>query len=267
MFPGWLWGGCGDELGAGGVLSGGRGCLEADEPFYRRVFGGVLASLRGVSDRVEAARLGVAYARLDGLEGVFGGEGGVVAALLGAVPGYLGPRAGVADAKFPAFVAARACGAHGAFRVPEDVRGFLAPCPVDVLPVPSGVRAGLRRLGLGTLGEVASMQAGFLVEWFGHAGRRVWDLSRGVDGDPLVVSGFEEPVVESVVLPFASASFGVLLGVVDGLVERVFSRPGMRGRCAGGVVVCCVLPGGGSCGRGASGSDSGSGTGGGLLRL
>ena len=77
--------------------------LEADEPFYRRVFGGVLASLRGVSDRVEATGLGVAYVRLDGLEGVFGGEGGVVAALLAAVPGYLGPRAGAGDGKFPCF--------------------------------------------------------------------------------------------------------------------------------------------------------------------
>ena len=215
--------------------------LDADEPFYRRVFGGVMASLRGVSDRVEAAELGVAYARLDGLERLYGGEGGVAAALLGAVPGYLGPRAGVGDGKFPAFVAASRSGPLAVTEVPDDVRGFLAPCSVDVLPVPSGVKAGMRRLGLHTLGEVASIGAGFLVERFGHEGRRAWDLSRGVDERLLVASGFEEPVVESVVLPFASTSLGLLLRVVDTLLEQVFSQPQMRGRRARRAILSCVL--------------------------
>lgn len=58
----------GMSLGQAVSCRGDAVVLEADEPFYRRVFGGVLASLRGVSDRVEAAALGVAYARLDGLE-------------------------------------------------------------------------------------------------------------------------------------------------------------------------------------------------------
>ena len=41
--------------------------LDADEPHYRRVFGQVLSSLQGISDRVEEADLGTAYVRLDGL--------------------------------------------------------------------------------------------------------------------------------------------------------------------------------------------------------
>ena len=192
---------------------------------------------------MEGAGLGVAYVRLDGLEGVFGGEAGVVAALLGAVPGYLGPRAGVRDGKFPALVAASAGGPLAVTMVPADAAAFLAPFPVGLLPVCSGVKAGMRRFGLGTLGEVVSMRAGFLVEQFGQAGRRAWDLCRGVDEDPLVPQGGEEPVVESVSLPFASASSGLLLGVVDTLLERAFSRPGMRGRCAGSVVLSCVLSG------------------------
>ena len=42
--------------------------IEADEPHYRRVFAQVLASLQGISDRVEGAELGTVYIRLDGLE-------------------------------------------------------------------------------------------------------------------------------------------------------------------------------------------------------
>ena len=60
--------------------------LEADEPHYRRVFAQVLASLQGISDRVEGAELGTAYIRLDGLERMYGGEARLVNALLNAVP-------------------------------------------------------------------------------------------------------------------------------------------------------------------------------------
>ena len=101
--------------------------LDADEPHYRRVFGEVLSSLQRVSDRVDGTELGTAYARLDGLERLYRGEAGVVSALLNAVPTYLNPRVGVADTKFPAFIAARTCKTHGATRVPDDARAFLAP--------------------------------------------------------------------------------------------------------------------------------------------
>ena len=51
------------------------------------------------------------------------------------LPAYLSPRVGVADAKFPAFVAAWTCGAHGAFRVPQDVKAsFLASHSIDLPP-------------------------------------------------------------------------------------------------------------------------------------
>ena len=71
------------------------------------MFAQVLASLQGISDRVEGSELGTAYVRLDGLERLYGGEARLVNALLNAVPQDLAPRAGVAEAKFPAFVAAK----------------------------------------------------------------------------------------------------------------------------------------------------------------
>ena len=62
--------------------------LDADEPHYRQIFRQVLGSLQGVSDRVEGAELGSAYVRIDGLEGLFHGEAGVVSAMLNAVPSH-----------------------------------------------------------------------------------------------------------------------------------------------------------------------------------
>ena len=52
--------------------------LEADEAACRQEFRRMLASLQGVSDRVEGAELGVVYVGLDGLEAMYGGEARLV---------------------------------------------------------------------------------------------------------------------------------------------------------------------------------------------
>ena len=217
--------------------------LDADEPHYRRVFGQVLAALQGISDRLEGAELGTAYVRIDGLEGMYRGEAGVVSALLNAVPAYLDPRVGVADAKFPAFVAARTCAAHGAFRVPEDVAVFLAPYTVDLLPVSADVRGELHRFGLHTMGDVASMSAHMLTDRLGPDGSRAWALCNGNDDSPVVPLSFDESVVEHMSLPFHSSSLEALFVAVDALLKRAYARPDMRGRYAGVADILCAASG------------------------
>ena len=217
--------------------------LDSDEPHYRRVFGQALASLQGISDRVEGAELGTAYVRIDGLEELYRGEAGVVTALLNSVPPYLNPRVGVADAKFPAYVAALTCGAHGAFRVPDDVRVFLAPHTADLLPVSDGMRAELRRFGLHTMGAVAEMSAHVLTDRFGPEGRRAWSLCNGVDDSPVVPLALEESVTEHTSLPFHSSSLQVLLVAVNALLKRAYARPDMRNRYAGGADLLCTASG------------------------
>ena len=215
--------------------------LEADEPHYRRVFAQVLASLQGISDRVEGSELGTAYIRLDGLERMYGGEARLVNALLNAVPQDLAPRVGVAEAKFPAFVAAKASDPLRATRVPIDAESFLAPHPVDLLPVPADLKVALHRFGLHTLGDVGSMTEASLVDRFGGEGRRAWRLSRGMDDSPVIPMAHVENVVERTSLPFSSASLELLITVVDTLLARAFSRPSMRGRYAGKVLLECAL--------------------------
>ena len=169
-------------------LRPGTAVVEADEPAYRRVFRQALSSLQGVSDRVEAGDLGVAYVRLDGLSEMYGGEARLAVALLNAVPEYLLPRAGLAGGKFPAYVAARTAAAQGAVRVPVDAAAFLAPHPVDLLPVAAGVTAAMHRFGIHTLRDVASWRVEPLVDQFGAEGRLAWDLARGIDHPALDAS-------------------------------------------------------------------------------
>ena len=215
--------------------------LEADEPHYRRVFAQVIASLQAISDRVEDTELGTAYVRLDGLEHLHGGEARLVNALLNALPQDLAPRAGVAEAKFPAFVAATVSDPSRATRVPPDAASFLAPHPINLLPVPSDLKVALHRFELHTLGNLAYMTEAALMDRFGVEGRRVWRLSRGEDNSPLVPLAHTEIVFESTSLPFSSASLDLLLTVVDTLLTRAFAQPSMRGRYAGKALLECTL--------------------------
>ena len=217
--------------------------LNADEPHYRRVFDQVLRSLQGVSDRVEAAEIGTAYVRIDGLERLHGGEARVVSALLNAVPEYLRPRLAVADSKFPAYVAARTSPTHGASRVSEDAAAFLAPHPVELLPIPSRMKAEMRRLGLHTMGQIASLGERRLTDRFGLDGRRAWRLCTGTDDEAVHPMAFEDTVVERMSLSFPTSIVDALSLVVDTLLRRAFARPEMRGRYTGRASLRCDATG------------------------
>ena len=217
--------------------------LDADEPCYRQVFSDMVAALQQVSNWVEAADFGAVYVRLDGLEGVYGGEAGAVSALMGAVPAELGLRAGTADAKFPAFVAARSRLGPGVCGVGDDAAAFLAPYSIDLLPVSAAMRGDLHRFGLHTMGAVASVSGHLLSDRFGVEGLRAWSLCNGIDDTPVVPARCEEPVVERISLPLHSISLEVLLMAVETLLLRALARPEVNGRHAGSAHLLCEAQG------------------------
>ena len=215
--------------------------LEADEHHYSRVFSQILTSLQEISDRVEGFNLGTAYVRLDGLEHLYGGEARLVSALINAVPQDLSPRVGMAEVKFPAFVAAAVSQPSRATRVPADVASFLASHPINLLPVSADLKVALHRFHLHTLGDVASMTEATLMDRFGPEGRRAWQLSQGIDDSPLIPMTHTETVVEHTSLPFSSASLDFLLTAVDTLLTRAFAQPTMQGRYASKAVLECAM--------------------------
>ena len=224
-------------------LHGGTRVLESDEPHYRKVFDGILAALQGVSDRVEAAELGIAYVGLSGLEGMYGGEARLARALLNAVSPDMEPRVGLAHGKFPAYVAAKISSPQGAVRVSTNVKAFLAPHPINLLPVSSRLKEEMHRLGLHRMGAVASMSGHALSDRFGPEGRRAWELCNGIDPSPLVPMALEEAVVERLSLPFHTSSMEAILVAVDTLLRRAYARPDMKGRYAAAADLLCTAPG------------------------
>ena len=80
--------------------------IEADEIHYHRVFDRIVEALLDKSPVVQKSELGCAFVDMHGTDGIYGGDKGIIAALLEAVPAHFGPRVGLAESKFPAYVAA-----------------------------------------------------------------------------------------------------------------------------------------------------------------
>ena len=87
------------------------------------------------------------------------------------------------------------------------------------------------------------MTEAILIDRFGPEGRRAWQLSQGIDDNPVVPMAHTETIVERTSLPFSSASLDLLLTIVDTLLARAFAQPAMRGRYASKAALQCV-PGG-----------------------
>src|SRR5256885_17045727 len=100
--------------------------------------------------------------------------------------------AGIAPTPFVArVVAART--PPGEVRSVDDGRAFLAPLPLDVLPVDAKVQEELRLLGLRTVGEFADLPRGSVFDRFGSAVARAHALARGAEGDIVRASGPPRP--------------------------------------------------------------------------
>jgi protein ImuB len=146
-----------------------------------RVFEPVVAAVEALAVRVEVLRPGVCALGSRGPSRYFGGDGALVARVAAAVEatGHA-CRVGVADGPFAAGLAARA----GAVVPRGRAAAFLAPFPVATLGRPQLVDL-LVRLGIRSLGDLASLPPPDVLARFGPEGARASRLARGLDERPL----------------------------------------------------------------------------------
>lgn len=204
--------------------------LEADETYYQAAFDEIIDSLEQRSPLVEKSELGCGYVGLDGLETMYGGEARLITSLLQAVPGDFNPRIGVAEGKFPAYVAAGITGGGQATKVPADVAGFLKEFPIDLLPLSWENKARLHRFSLHTLGQLAGLKVGAIQSQLGPEGKRVWELANGIDHAPLAPHRREELVSEHLTFPSPAMTLHAILAAVEALLGRAFVRQEARGK-------------------------------------
>jgi hypothetical protein len=205
--------------------------IEADMPLYRERWNSVLDSLEQRSPVVEDVGLGLAYVDLRGLEKLYGGEAGIIKAVLDAVSQIYRPQVGVAGGKFPAYVAALQAESLGAVRAPEDAAAFLAEMPIMHLPTSWKIKERLLDFGLDLVGSIARLPFNTMQGEFGKEGARLWQLANGLGDTPLMSRQHEETFVREVAFATPTVSLPTILVVLESLLTRAFTGS-LRGRFA-----------------------------------
>ena len=198
-------------------------------------------SLEGIGAQLELPRPGLAYFDGDGLQGLHGGERGVIAAAGEAL--RRPPRIGVAPTRFCSLAGALEARSRRARVIGDrEARRYLAARPVSVLryrPETEPLVPALERFGIETLGALVKLGAGAVADRFGAPGSLARQLALGHD-TPLRIRRVEDRLEES--MPLMEANSGLLLERTLGvLVDRLLARPERRGRTLRALVLSARL--------------------------
>ncbi len=196
----------------------------------------LLRGLEGIGAAVEAERTGEAYFALDGLRGLYEGEGdGVLAAARAAVGQEA--RIGTGRTRFGAWLAASKC------RSPAPVSTLTGWVELSEREARRMVET-LERLGISTLDALSALPDDRVADRFGAPGLRALHLARGEDS-PLRPRSPHEELVAEVELPEGIAG-GQLERALELLVDRLLAAPERRGRTVLGLRLGALLSAGGS---------------------
>ncbi|MGH8913579.1 MAG: DNA polymerase IV [Acidimicrobiia bacterium] len=158
---------------------------------YAEVSAGVFEVFRGFTPRVEGLSLDEAFLDVSGLRRHFEGPADVATAIRAEIRDRLGLPAsvGIASTKFLAKLASEQAKPDGVRHVPRATElVFLHALPVESLwGVGPATLAGLQRLGVTTVGDLAELPEPTILGALGPAnGRHLRDLARGIDPRPVV---------------------------------------------------------------------------------
>jgi len=204
--------------------------ITADIPCYFSVFSGILDALEKISPLVEGPEPGTVYIGLDGLQLLYPTDDILASRVREAIDAAFEVRMGIAEGKFPAYIAAMHSPPGGYRALAGGIDTFLRDLPCDVLPIAQKSKDRLRDFGIQTLGQVAGMSPGPLQAQFGPEGKRIRDLARGNDDTPLYPRYMEETIEESTTLASVTVSLETILVTVEALLTRAFAREALKGR-------------------------------------
>jgi len=203
--------------------------LHAAVPHYWSVFNKLLDALEKKSPLVEGAELGDVYIGLEGLHLLYPDDAVMVSAIREAIPAAFDAHIGIAQGKFPAYLAALHSPPGGYKAFTGDIATFLKELSCDLLPVSLKSKERLHDFGLHTLGQVAVLLPGPLQAQFGTEGKRIWELANGDDDTPLYPRMTEEMLEENATLPSVTTSLDVMLMALEAMLSHAFTTLGPKG--------------------------------------
>ena len=212
--------------------------LEPDPAHYDAAMEQILETLVEQTPIVEpGVERGKVFLGMDGLGRLYGAPTSQVRHMLAALfrvlprPLVAAVRAGWAPGTFGAWVAAaRSRPGEPNVVLEEELRGFLADCPVRALPVEDAMIERLDRLGIPTLGALGKLPEAALVAQFGQDGRDARGWALGTRIDPVRPWHRPRPIRVSLDFPAPVGQLDHLHHALDRLLERALSRPRRRGR-------------------------------------
>ena len=203
--------------------------LQAAIPHYWSIFNAVLDEMEQKSPLVEGSELGIAYLGVDGLQLIYPDDTSLTRAVRKVLPETFIPQIGIAEGKFPAYLAALYSPPHGHKVLTDDAGICLRDISCDVLPVPMKIKNRLRDFGVRTLGQLAALPEGPLQSQFGPENGRIRELARGHDDTPLYPRMMEQGIEENATLSSVTISLEALLVALETLLAKVFARISLKG--------------------------------------
>jgi protein ImuB len=221
--------------------------VEQDPAAAEQAWEEVLRALEDSGFAVDPAEAGCVYFETRGVERLYGGLEAALKRALAAVGTAWDPRAGAAQRRFAALAAANVARPGQILVVSDDrLADFLAPLPLELVPMEPRRRAELHELGVKSVGQLAGLPGDAVAERLGPDGRRAWGLARG--GKAARVRGRRPPaeIVEALEFPEAVGNELTLRRAFAALLETLMARPERAGRFVRKLALSARLVGGGS---------------------
>jgi protein ImuB len=221
--------------------------VEPDPAGAEQAWEEIVRRLEDVGIAVEPVEQGCAYFDTRGVERLYGGVEQALRRALEAVGSGWDPRAGAAERRFAALAAANVARPGQALVVDDgQANRFLAPLPLELLPLDERRRGELRELGVRQVGELASLPAAAVGERLGADGRRAWGIARGERGKRVRARRPAAELAELLEFPEAIGNELTLRRALSILLDRLLARPERADRFVRKLALSARLVGGGS---------------------
>jgi protein ImuB len=221
--------------------------VERDPAAAEQAWEEILRGLEDAGFSVDPAEPGCVFFETRGVERLYGGlEPALKRALKAVGPGW-DARAGAAKRRFAALAAANVARSGQALVVSDEhAREFLAPLPLNLLPLQARQQQELADLGITRLGELAGLPGGAVAERLGPDGRRAWGLARGGSSRRIRGRKPAAELLETLEFPEAVGNELTLRRSLGVLLDRLLARPERSGRALRKLALAARLVGGGS---------------------
>jgi protein ImuB len=221
--------------------------VEQDPAAAEQAWEEILRRLEDAGFAVEPAEPGTVFFDSKGVERLYGGLEPALKRALAAAGTVWDPRVGAAKRRFAALAAANVARPGQALIVSDDrARSFLAPLPLQLLPLERSRYEELEELGVRTIGQLAGLPGGAVAERLGPDGRRAWGLARGEQDGGVTPRRQAISLHETLEFPEAVGNELTLRRGLGVLVDRLLARPERAGRPPRKIALWARLVGGAS---------------------